>query len=245
MPHRRPGQHCRHSIQRDLQVDHIVSSQAIEHDQVEAVLSLLGSSLAASEAHGVLCGLLCTGHRGRTSDQVKGSWFRELLEGAGLSAADVAAHAEGFKLLDGLYESTVDGLNSAELEFRLLLPAETISVDLRFGGLSSWCSGFCLGFGLNSGNRPKPTADVQQSDTDASLPPDTRELLEDFGNIAAGSSAHDHQVDVSLDHSADTDDASGEEDEQALAELEEYVRVGTLLISEEMSPVVAPAPTLH
>jgi len=60
------------------------------------------------------------------------------------------------------------------------------------------------------------------------LPEDTAELIEDFNEI----------------DSTATSDTQGA-DEESLIELTEYVRVGVLLINEEMQPVTATENQIH
>lgn len=224
----------------------------VEHDQVEEVLSALGSTLGAAEAHGALCGLLCTGTDSRAPGQLKADWFRELLAETGLGAGDVAVHAEGLKLLDGLFESTVKGLNADALDFRLLISDDSVALEQRFFQLSHWCSGFCFGFGLANGSATdfaddfsndfsKNTATREQAsgtprlDPVAALPADTRELLDDFGNIARSVPDVSNEQ-PATDSTSELEASDAESDEEALTELEEYVRVGVLLINEEMRP---------
>ena len=86
--------------------------------------------------------------------------------------------------------------------------------------LGEWCQGFLSGLTLGG------ISDFDKLGTDA------REVVEDLVEIArAGTSYH-------LEGS--------EEDEQAYAELMEYLRVGVLLINEELQPLKsAPEPTHH
>jgi len=74
--------------------------------------------------------------------------------------------------------------------------------------LVEFCSGFGYGLGLSSGGR----------DT-ASLPEDTREVIADFQSI----------------ESLDLDELDDSEDD-AWQELYEFLRVGVLLVHEEMQP---------
>ena len=234
----------------------------IEHGEVQGVLHAMGCEFSASECHGLLCGLICTTTPGRA----KTGWFREVLNSAGLVSGELVSHAEGLKLLDRLYEWSLSGLNAADLDFRMLLPPESQSVDDRFVGLADWCSGFCLGFGLNGPGQK--TTDVTEGtarrmgDAKDPLPADTAELLDDFSNIArtadkAGTDPNaggftadlsdiEEDIDASDRELLDEGDPESEEADQAsLVELEEYVRVGTLLIVEEMRPVPSNSQSVH
>ncbi len=96
-------------------------------------------------------------------------------------------------------------LNSTDCDFTLFLPAEQVGVGQRSVALGLWCAGFLGGLGLG---------EVKL----ASLSADARELLTDFGQIS--------RVDASQ--------VEGEDNERAYIELVEYVRVGVMLIYEEL-----------
>ena len=92
-------------------------------------------------------------------------------------------------------------LEDNEFGFELLLPAGGASLDERSGALFDWCRGFLGAFGLAAG------ADPKLSEVGA-------EALADLARLAMASPEGD----------------GDEEDEQALAEIEEFVRVATLLL---------------
>jgi uncharacterized protein YgfB (UPF0149 family) len=120
---------------------------------------------------------------------------------------------EAFKLLQSLYEDTLARLNSPQLDFELLLPDAGCSLRERTESLGAWCSGFLSGLGM--GGLPGRSE----------LPEEVAELLDDLGQIA--------RVDFELDD-------PNEEDQVAFEEVVEYIRVGTLLIHEELQPAVPP-----
>ncbi len=116
-------------------------------------------------------------------------------------------------MLQSLYEDTLARLNSPQLDFELLLPDARCSLRERTESLGAWCSGFLSGLGM--GGLPGPSE----------LPEEVAELLDDLGQIA--------RVDFELDDPS-------EEDQVAFEEVVEYIRVGTLLIHEELQPAVPP-----
>jgi yecA family protein len=111
-------------------------------------------------------------------------------------------------LLDAVYASTQQQFDAAEFGVRLLLPDDNEALRIRLRALGQWCEGFYLGLGI---------AGINDLDK---LPEDSREIVQDMIDIA--------QVEVS-------DDETHEEDEVAYAEVAEYLRVGVLLIHEELS----------
>lgn len=188
----------------------------------------LGSTLDAAELHGLLCGLLGS----MPSNRAKSRWFSELLASTPMEAGDLSEHATDLKALEELFESTVDEINAPDLSLQLVLPEDSESMSYRTEGLANWCTGFCLGVGLGTGWRDESAASGEVESSSGSstrtLPDDTLELLTDFTAISKASADDDESNDI------------------ALFELEEYVRMGALLIFEELQPAtpsVSPDPT--
>ena len=115
-----------------------------------------------------------------------------------------------------LYEQTQRSLDDSNLDFALLLPDDDEPLALRVRALAEWCQGFLYGLAM---------AGYRAGDE---LPEDTAEFVKDLNEIARAS------FEVS----------TGEEDETAYAEVSEYVRMGVLMVNEEMQPSKAP-PRLH
>jgi len=103
-------------------------------------------------------------------------------------------------------------LQGADFSYELLLPADDVALKDRVLALAQWCQGFYLGLGIIGINKLEL------------LPEDSREIVQDMTEIARIEN-YDEQVDQQAD----------EEDEGAYAELVEYLRVGVLLIFEELS----------
>lgn len=126
--------------------------------------------------------------------------------------------AEGRDDLENLRRSTIRLLDDPELGFTLMLPDDDCGITQRVNALSEWCAGFLGGYGLG-GQAPKST-----------LSDDGRDALRDLGRIAKfGYEASEE-----------------EEDENAFAEILEYVRVAVVLLRQEGQPGDQPAsPTRH
>ncbi|MFD1070177.1 UPF0149 family protein [Luteimonas composti] len=112
----------------------------------------------------------------------------------------IEAVAEG-DVLDRLREASAAQLEDREFGFELLLPAAEASLYERSGALFDWCRGFVGGFGLAAGASPPLSEEGQ-------------EALADLVRLS----------------SAAPEEGGDEEDEDALAEIEEYVRVAVLLL---------------
>ena len=110
--------------------------------------------------------------------------------------------------LRAIFDATAGGLREGMLQFRPLLPADDEPLDERTAALGEWCQGFL--YGLGAGVRPDP-------DT---LQGEAAEILRDLTEIT--------HVGV------DPEDGS-ESNEQAFAELVEFVRVGVQLLYEQLA----------
>ncbi|MDX1803458.1 MAG: UPF0149 family protein [Alcanivorax sp.] len=128
-------------------------------------LAAAGVAHSPSELHGVITGLLATGHGGHDP---------ELL-------GVLAAHVD----LDGSFEpsvserllslrdATLKGFDDTGLDLPLMLPADEDDLGLRVAALGQWCEGFLVGFGTGSANT-----------TDKDLSPGIQEALSDLAAIS-------------------------------------------------------------
>ena len=174
------------------------------------MLARLDVPLGVSEAQGLACGLLCS----RSASAAKSRWFSELLDAAALVPEALASRADDLHVLDAWFAVELAALNDSELDFELALPDDERALGARAAALGEFCAGFVYGIGIGVAARGDPA-----------LPPDTRELLEDFMAIDG----------------AEAEEGAASGDEEAFVELVEYVRVGVLLVNEELKPVTAPA----
>jgi uncharacterized protein len=130
---------------------------------------------------------------------------RPLLEVLHLDAGEVKVSPPDQAVLDQLVRQSEAELADPELGFEPMLPADDRPLPERADALVEWCRGFLGGFGLNG-----PEAHGKVSD-------EGREILRDLGNIAA----------------AQLDFGNEEEDEDALIEVHEFVRMGAMLLFTE------------
>lgn len=120
---------------------------------------------------------------------------------AGVTADAEMPRVAAGSALDRMRETTARQLDDRSFGFDLLLPDEDASLGERSGALFDWCRGFLGGFGLAAGSAP-------------TLSDESREALSDLAKLAA----------------AVPQDDGDEDDEQALVEIEEFVRVAVLLL---------------
>ena len=170
-------------------------------------------SLSIAELHGAAVGLAV--HGGERLN------VEELVALLGADALEDAGSTELF------IEATLAQLHSADLTFAPLLLAEEPSDfdagagELLGSAIADWCGAFLSGFacGFPAGANPSELAGAMAAEDAVaaslgSLPPEGVEIVEDLLAIAQ----------------LDTDITLSEDAETALVELEEYLKVGTLLL---------------
>lgn len=135
------------------------------------------------------------------------SWLGEL---ALEEAAEAVADSGEQALFRRVFEAVSADLADPDLAFTPLLPTDDAPMPERTAALVSWCRGFLGGIGLSG------------ADLSGGLEGDLGEVLGDFGRIAS---------------SAFSEGDSAEDDEEAWAEVVEYVRVGALLVRTELSRI--------
>ena len=205
--------------------------------EVVRVLEGLGSSVPAAEAHGCLVGALCTSRHYPLE-----RWLEEIIPEGDTPDAEGRADDESRQALRLLYSDTLNALRGEDMEFEVLLPEDDVSLETRAGGLSQWCQGFLYGFGTGRSHAPAhapaptpapapaPAGEQGQPHGDSlkrdDLPANVHEILNDLTHIGRAS--------VELEG-----DADDESEEEAYAEVVEYVRVGVQLIHDELIPAQA------
>lgn len=110
-------------------------------------------------------------------------------------------------LLGQLVQQCAVTLADPEMGFAPMLPADDRPLDERAEATAEWCRGFLGGFGLTGAS------------THAKLTDEAQEMLHDLGAIASSS----------------FDYGDENEDEDALIEVQEFIRVGAMLLHAECS----------
>ncbi len=180
----------------------------MDYTQVNIAFRRLGLAQETAEAHGLLCGLICTR---RTVSQE--AWLGHLLEGPVehlLVLEDNAGQGQEQAILHHLYKETLLQIRDAEFGFRLLLPDDEQPLSVRTQALADWSKGFL--YGLAAGGL----------ESTGEAPGNVEEIVRDMIEISRV--YHD---DEEVDEDEDLDEAS-------FMELTEYVRVGVMLIHEEL-----------
>lgn len=118
--------------------------------------------------------------------------------------------------LDALFNATAKAFGERDFAVELLLPDEDTSLAERSQALFDWCRGFLGAFGLAAGQH-------------APLSDDGKDALADIARLAA----------------SQPQDEGDDEDEQALVEIEEYVRVVAMLLHADCADHALPRAQLH
>jgi uncharacterized protein len=122
-----------------------------------------------------------------------------------LDADHVTPSARDQALLDDLVKQSADELADSDLGFEPLLPPDDRPLPERADAVVDWCRGFLGGIGLTG------------AASHAKLSDEAQEIVRDMGIIASSS----------------FDFGEEGEDEDALIEVHEFVRMGALLLFTE------------
>lgn len=113
-------------------------------------------------------------------------------------------------LLRVLSASSLEDLRAIEPRFQPLLPDDDVVLDTRVVALADWCEAFLHGLALLPGLEMKALSD------------DAREMVRDLTQISRAG------LDAGEEH-------AGEAEENAYAELVEYLRIGVQLLFIELA----------
>lgn len=98
-----------------------------------------GVDSAASEIHGLLCGIVSRGG-GIASD------WSAVLAAAGDVLDNVPQSLR--QLFSRLMAATAGALGEGQMQFSLLLPEHDVGIDARAEALAAWCQGYVMGLAL-------------------------------------------------------------------------------------------------
>lgn len=175
----------------------------VSYSEYASLIGQARGDLSPAECHGILCALLAV-----QSQPTAEQWLNEVLPEVVASATDGDALArETVQQMVRLFEQTRQQLASNSFALELLIPDDDEDLASRTAALGHWCRGFLYGLGLSG------IGDISR------LPDDLPEILLDMEKIS-------HADDYAAEDES-------EEDEQAYAELVEYVRMGAMMLNEE------------
>lgn len=167
-----------------------------DHSELSETLASLRLGVDASDLHGSLTGFFCAGGRPSTED-----WLDALALDP--DSGSVARN----DTLQQFFRDCRTQFDGTAAQIVPLLPAPGAALAQRADALVEWCRGFLGGFGLAG------TAQRLEMSADA------REILADFGKIAASR----------FDYS------DGADDEQAFIEVFDFACNGAALLHREIA----------
>ncbi len=187
--------------------------------QLEGLLFDVDAALGAIESHGALCGMLCA--QGATD---AAQWMLHVL---GEREGSSPALQQAGKMLMQMHQATMEQMNDIDIEFDLMLPDDDESLEARVEALGIWCQGFVFGLAIGG---------IKE---DTELPDDSKEIIRDIIEISRAGYVVDEEAELAV-----SEEGSDEEDEIAFMEVTEYVRMGILLVYEELQPLQS-SQTVH
>jgi hypothetical protein len=144
-----------------------------------------------------------------TQDPDDAAWLERIIDDLPPAALNWDARQE----LSILYHVTLSQLRADDFRFALCLPDDGAPLPRRLAAFRRWCQHFLSGLGAGGLDKRWP------------LSADARGFLNDVFAIAQSG--------------GDDTEAAGEDSEQDYSELVEYVRMGVLLVHEELPAVPA------
>ena len=181
----------------------------MEFDHIKDVLTPFPELESPSFIQGMLIGLICG-----DNDIEETVWIKKLIE-----EAQITKVKESFLIaLHEMFQETNKGLNGSGFELVLCLPDEEDDVVARAAMLGHLCEGVLYGLGLVG----------RLQDAEESISKEVSELINDFGDIA--------QIDIEALAQAK---GLGDAEESDLMQLVEFVRIGVMMINEELNPTQA------
>ncbi len=160
--------------------------------------------LPIAELHGAVCGLAAC--HGEALP------VQDLVELVGAEALTDQAAVERF------VSASVSGLEAEDMSFAPLLPGDDVALEQRLEALGQWCGSYLTG--LAAGLARQGVRSLEET------PEEVREIVRDLAAIAA--------VDPSDPGGNGAIPAETEAAEGDYAQLEEFVKVGALLITSTL-----------
>ncbi|MFP1681605.1 UPF0149 family protein [Alloalcanivorax sp. C16-1] len=143
-----------------------------DFERLAQAASAAGLATSPSELHGVICGLLATGH-GQEDATLLGILSAHAEQPQGLGA-DLGGDLMEWR------DAAREGFAGTGLELVLLLPGDEEELGLRVAALGQWAEGFLVGFGTGAAGI-----------NDSQLSPGVQEALSDLSAISQVSTPED------------------------------------------------------
>lgn len=176
----------------------------ITYQSIEVILSSAGAEVSAAEAHGIATGILCVDSR--ADDKL---WLAEVFE------SDIPDNDSKDELVE-FFNHIRSLLDNDDCSYDLLLPKDSALLSERIEALRDWCLGFLFGVGYTKSSLANTGSELDENHIN-NWPEETSEILKDL-------------VELTKIESLDVDTEDSDENEAALVEINEYIRVAVLLV---------------
>jgi len=184
-----------------------MSSTAFIYNELSSLYERLDIEAGASETHGVITGLVCSG---ADRDSIEDA-LHLIVGDHGLPENVNQALST---IMMELHDAALRSFNNDSFDFELVLPDDEADMGKRTDAVAGWCQGFVLGLLKND------DVSIEKLEQDAA------EIVRDIMVIA--------ELDFLNEMMNDDDESQNEE--RSLIEIEEYLRVGAQLVYEELNP---------
>lgn len=124
----------------------------------QAVITSNGVIAHASEIHGTLSGLICSGLAFESND------YLPMLNDCYNNGEPMPAEVKS--MIKTIYSEIWQNILDDSFGFQLMLPDDDDPISERSNALSTWVQGFNLGFGLQHKDMPVTSEDVKEVITD-------------------------------------------------------------------------------
>jgi uncharacterized protein YgfB (UPF0149 family) len=141
------------------------------------------------------------------------TWIKKIM----LEAKITKVKESLLKALHNMYLETQKGMNGSGFELNLCLPEDDAPMSTRLHMVAQFAEGVLYGIGLAGG----------VTEMEHELSEDVRDVIHALGEVA--------RVEIT----PEMDKKTSDEDESDLIEIVEFLKVGVLLLNEELSPTQA------
>ncbi|MCU7842566.1 MAG: UPF0149 family protein [Candidatus Thiodiazotropha sp. (ex Monitilora ramsayi)] len=131
-----------------------------DYGRFDQALESIGLDIGGSEAHGLVCGLICAG-----ASEAHVEWIESLF--ADRPSNDLLVR-EARRMFGQLYLATRHQVADENLEFAPLLPEENNALQVRAQALVNWCEGYLYGMGLAGISEQQLVGDAKEALNDIS-----------------------------------------------------------------------------
>lgn len=132
----------------------------ITWQQLNSSLNMAELGATASEAHGVICGLICGG-----VNVEDGSWYGAFND---LMNDGIALPIDLKTQLQQLFDDSCNEFVAGDYQVKLLLADDAQSISVQATSVAQWSESFMAGFGIANGSSKKLSKEIKETLSDLS-----------------------------------------------------------------------------